>query len=236
MYIENINQYLKENNRNFICIKYAGNVSNKSTFKCLIDGYEWVASFDNIKYSKTGCPKCFGKVRIKTINEVNHYLLSENKTIICLYYGGTVPAKSKFKCLMCNYEWQTSFYSIKTMNSGCPKCKDSKGERAISNFLSKNNIDYIYQKKFNDCKNKKQLIFDFYISHLNICIEYQGEQHYKPIDFAGRGDIWARKLFESNKKRDLIKQNYCKGNNIYLLIISYDQIDKIDKILSKHVA
>ena len=41
------------------------------------------------------------------------------------------------------------------------------------------------QKRFKDCKDKRQLPFDFYLPSYNVCIEYQGEQHYRPIDHFG---------------------------------------------------
>ena len=54
------------------------------------------------------------------------------------------------------------------------------------------------QKRFNDCKNKQPLPFDFYINNTNIihlndtiisidlfCIEYDGEQHFRSIEFFG---------------------------------------------------
>ena len=45
-----------------------------------------------------------------------------------------------------------------------------------------NNINYIREKRFKDCKNIKPLPFDFYLPEKNICIEYDGEHHFKSID------------------------------------------------------
>ena len=66
--------------------------------------------------------------------------------------------------------------------------------------------------------------FDFYLNKYNICIEVQGEQHYKPVGF---GNIKFKKSIENfilQRKRDKIKENYCKENNIGLLKISYIDI------------
>jgi len=46
-------------------------------------------------------------------------------------------------------------------------------------------IEYIKQKRFEKCRNKLPLPFDFYLPNENICIEYDGIQHFKPIDYFG---------------------------------------------------
>lgn len=108
----------------------------------------------------------------------------------------------------------------------CPSCRDkSSGEKEVENFLIKKQIKYIFQKRFNDCKNVNTLSFDFYLPELNLCIEYDGKQHYEPIDFYG-GDK-ALKLY---KKRDRIKTKYCKNNSINLLRIKYNE-NVIEKLI-----
>ena len=107
--------------------------------------------------------------------------------------------------------------------NGCPKCKESKGEKKIRLFLEQNKINYIPQKRFNDCRDVLPLPFDFYLPDYNICIEYNGRQHYLPIN------IWGgEKELMNIKRRDKIKMEYCKKNNIPLFIIKY-----CDKILPK---
>ena len=66
-------------------------------------------------------------------------------------------------------------------------------------------------------------------------VEYDGEGHTKPIDFAGRGEDWALSHLEDVRKRDKIKTDYCKNNNIHLLRISHLEIDNIEKILDNEL-
>ena len=106
---------------------------------------------------------------------------------------------------------------------GCPICRESLGERMISNYLKLNNINYTRQKKFNDCKHINKLPFDFFLPEYNICIEYDGIQHFKPVKQFG-----GEKEFEKVKIKDKIKTNYCKNNNIELIRISY-----LDNIIEK---
>lgn len=112
--------------------------------------------------------------------------------------------------------------------SGCPNCGESQGEKAISKFLDKNNISYYRQHKFNDCKNVFELPFDFYIPSKRLLIEFDGKQHYEPIEHFGGIDTF-RKL----KINDKIKNDYCEDNYIELVRIKYDQIDNIEPYLKE---
>ena len=105
---------------------------------------------------------------------------------------------------------------------GCPLCFSSKGERKIFSILKGNNILFERQKTFSDCKFIDKLRFDFYLPKYNICIEYNGEQHYNNISY------W-RNSFLLNVKKDKIKKSFCEKNNIELLVISY--LDDIYNIL-----
>ena len=109
---------------------------------------------------------------------------------------------------------------------GCPHCNESKGEKEISKFLIKYDINYDRQHKFSDCKNIFQLPFDFYIPSIRTCIEFDGEQHFLPLSFFG-GQVALDRL----RINDKIKSDYCEDNYISLIRIRYDQIDDIYRIL-----
>ena len=102
---------------------------------------------------------------------------------------------------------------------GCKLCKPiSSGENIIEKYLIENKIEYIRQKTFDKCINLSKLSFDFYIPNLNLCIEYNGKQHYHPISVFG-----GEEQFKKQQVNDSIKSNYCHKNNINLLIIKYDE-------------
>lgn len=105
------------------------------------------------------------------------------------------------------------------IGQGCPKCKESKLEYNTRKILEDNKIEYEYQKKFEWLGNQR---LDFYLPKHKIAIECQGGQHYKPVDFGGKGEDWAKKLFEKTKKLDRIKFNKVKENNIRMLYINED--------------
>jgi hypothetical protein len=116
-----------------------------------------------------------------------------------------------------------------TISCGC--IRKSLGERLVSEYLTFHNIDFETEVKFADCVDKKALPFDFYIPHHNTLIEVQGEQHYKPIDFAGRGVEWAKEQLKNTQRRDKIKHDYCKAKGINLIYIPYWEYDNIGEIL-----
>jgi very-short-patch-repair endonuclease len=101
---------------------------------------------------------------------------------------------------------------------GCPSCNESRGEKAIKKILENNNIKFKTQKRFKDCKYIKPLPFDFYLVDKNICIEFDGIQHFEPRERFG-GEVELKNI----QVRDSIKTKYCKNNNINLVRISYKE-------------
>ena len=111
---------------------------------------------------------------------------------------------------------------------GCPKCKSSKGEDAIELWLLSNNIRYEQQKRLKGCEYIKPLQFDFYLPDYNMCIEYDGKQHFQPIKFFG-----GIESFKDIIIKDDIKNRFCTKNNISLLRISYKE--NINKKLGDNI-
>jgi hypothetical protein len=132
-------------------------------------------------------------------------------------------------CIICPEHgefWQTPANHLK--GNGCPKCKASKIENNVKNVLNEINVNYLYQyipSFLNNGKSHQSL--DFYLPDYNIAIECQGIQHFKPVDFAGKGEEWARNLFENNVKRDICKENKCKKHDIKIVYINYFDDEKI---------
>ena len=58
---------------------------------------------------------------------------------------------------------------------------------------------------------------DVYVPELSLAVEYQGQQHYMPVDIFG-----GQESFEKTKVRDAIKKKLCQQNKVYLLYIRYD--------------
>ena len=106
-------------------------------------------------------------------------------------------------------------------------------ENIIRKTLNDNKIEFIEQKKFPWLKSKKAMSLDFYLPDYKMAIECQGEQHFKPVDFAGKGKEWANKRFNLNKKQDKRKKFLCKENKVNILYLNYNE--NINIKLSKYL-
>ena len=110
----------------------------------------------------------------------------------------------------------------------CSKClrSISLGEQAIEKYLKENNINYERQIQFETLRgvNGGMLKFDFGIkdnkNQYKFLIEFQGLQHYKPIDFFG-----GEEQFKIQKEHDNRKYIWCKNNNITLIEIPYNYVN-----------
>lgn len=95
----------------------------------------------------------------------------------------------------------------------------SCGEAYIQNVLQEMKVNFLPQYTFDDCKNIYMLRFDFAILNNDRplgLIEYDGRQHFEPIDWFG-GEMG----FKNTQKRDEIKNAYCKQHAIPLLRLPY---------------
>jgi hypothetical protein len=205
-----------------------GNIYNYS----LIINYKSMVDIQNIICEKHGifkmslhehinknkkCYKCAIEDRTDTLDD---FIAKANLIHNYKYnYDNVIYIKSKIKVeIICEKHGVFLQKPMDHINNkqGCPICNTSKGEMLISSILEKYNIKYIPQKKFKGLKYKKSLIFDFYLPQYNCCIEFDGEQHFRPIEYWG-----GEKTFEDIKNRDIIKNEYCKLNNIRLIRFSY---------------
>jgi uncharacterized protein with PIN domain len=104
-------------------------------------------------------------------------------------------------------------------NQGCPKCNESTGQKLVRGILQSNKINFIEEKRFEDCRNTLKgracvmLPFDFYLPKNNAMIEYDGVQHYLPS--------FGQKSFEITTRNDKKKNQYCEENGIKLIRIPY---------------
>jgi hypothetical protein len=140
-------------------------------------------------------------------------------------YDGAIN-KVLVHCNKCGENFETKAGHL-LEGHGCPNCNKSKGEEKVKVYFDDNNINYIREFRFNDCVGiNKKLPFDFYLEKYNLCIEYQGQQHFKPVEIFG-----GQKQFETQQINDNIKRQYCKENNIDLLEIAYWDYNNVNLIL-----
>ena len=104
--------------------------------------------------------------------------------------------------------------------NGCPSCNTSKGENLIKLILSNLEIEYITQHTFDGLVDKRRLKCDFYLPNNNLVIEYNGRQHYEEVKSWG-GESGLNEV----KRRDELKRNFFKSNQIRLLEIHFSEKD-----------
>lgn len=204
--------------------------------QCRIDGRVWESYVCNLLNGSAGCPDCATRrvrdIESLSLDEVNQRLEFYGLNVKVL--DGYVNNKSKVRCL-CTIHNIEYVASIKTLlynrSSACPECGQSLGETKMVQILTKLLGAVVTQYSFEDCRYINVLRFDAYDPIRNIVFEYQGQQHYYPVDFAGKGDEWAQEQFELAVLRDNIKREYCEQNNIQIIEIPYWEYDNMESFL-----
>lgn len=201
---------------------------------CDVCGYEWSPNAESMTTAAySGCPLCARRTTPPENVFLERLAQTNNKVE---YIGGyrAITQKVTVKCVMCGYVWD-ALPSNLYKGRGCPHCKSSFGEERIATYLTTHDITYIPQHTFNDCRSERPLPFDFYVPGVNMCIEYDGQQHYMPVKFSDISDEQVDALFRSQLNRDFIKDQYCIDNDITLLRIPYTDLERIDEVLDKYL-
>lgn len=178
-------------------------------------GYHYkVSPHDFLK--GTRCPECLRLSKKKTQQEWDEQVLElghgEYKFIECYKRDNE---KIKCKHTICGHEYMVAPNTF-INGARCPKCKYSKGEKEVERTLNELGIAFIPQKRFPGLRNHLPLSFDFFLPEHLILIEYQGQQHYKPIDFFGGKDTFIKQQLH-----DEMKKNYSSANGYSLIEIPY---------------
>ena len=204
--------------------------------ECKVCGNIWSTKACNLQ-SGRGCPICAQEARNNAKRLNNDIFIQRLKEQRLPYtpledYNGC-NTKILMLCNNCGGSWMITPHNLQS-GFGCPRCRASKGERKIRYILQENNINYQEQFTFEGCKTTRLLPFDFYLPDLNLCIEFDGLQHFSPISFTS-DKTNIEESFKKLQNRDTIKNEYCKNNGIKLLRIPYYNFDKIEENIEKEV-
>ena len=176
-----------------------------------------------------GCPKCKSIKQSQRQNSTTeNFIEKANKKHGIGTYDYSkikyINAYTKVEIICPKHGKFSQMPSSHLSGQGCPKCNKYKGEIVIRDFLTKYKMEFEEQKKFKGCKDKRELKFDFYLPKYNLCIEYDGIQHFEKVNWDGKyTDKKLEENLQSYKLRDKIKNDYCKNNEIGLLRIRYDE-------------
>lgn len=192
--------------------------------KCICDcGNEYIGSQADIVGGHTQSCGCLQKERTSQSN-------TKDWTDVVSIYGikfikqECMNDKGKWlwrcKCGVCGNEFVELPARINNGHvTSCGCTLQSSGERLISSVLDSLKANFTGQYSFPDCKYKQTLRFDFAVFNNNkllYLIEYDGKQHFEPIDWFG-----GIESLKETQVRDAIKNKYCEEHNIPILRVPY---------------
>jgi very-short-patch-repair endonuclease len=212
------------------------NANTKVCIICPKHGEFWQKPSSHIMTLKSGCPNCANKKIANDRKLTTEEFIERAKEVHGNRYDYSkveyinAHIKIKIICKIHGVFFKTPNNHVLNKHQGCPKCKNkSIGEERIKKFLIKNRIDFLTEKKFKKCKDKRQLPFDFYLFDYDLLIEFDGRQHFF------ENNNWGKESLLYTKRHDEIKNIFCKNNNIKLIRIPFWEINNVEKILTREI-
>lgn len=184
--------------------------------KCKIDGYEWLATPNNILRRKK-CPVCTHQAIGNPPEYKNSIWSSKHKEFFSEYmtedqmkqYMPKSNIKIEVRCPHCSRIKSVYISTLLTNGLGCI-CGDGQSypNKFMYAFLNQIHIDYIPEYSCDWSNGKK---YDVYIPSLNCIIENHGKQHYSKSNFEWLGGRTLEEEIENDKaKRNLATKNGVK--------------------------
>lgn len=181
--------------------------------------------------NNAGCKECAREITAMknslNCDDVERYInsINDNKLLNKEDYKTRKMHNLQVRCSCGNvYTTSLACFILGVHQCYSCSCKESVGECKIRNFLELNEIKFIQEKKFEDCKDILPLPFDFYLQEYNLCIEFDGQHHYE--------SVFGEEEHLKTVEHDTIKNQYCKDNNIDLLRIPYWKENNIEDIIA----
>ena len=194
--------------------------SKKEVYWKCPKGHSYKQSISHKIRHPENCPVCSGHKTIKGVNDfatLNPEIFKEwnkdkNVGIDPHMLSKKSGKKVWWKCSKCNHEWQATIHDRVGDKTGCPRCSSRR-----SSSFPEQAVYYYVRKVFPDAINRYKDVFDnkmeldVYIPSIKTAIEFDGAYFHNT---------------ESSKKKELIKYEICKKNNIRLIRIKQENEDK----------
>lgn len=181
-----------------------------------VDGYRYKTTVPNLIYSHT-TPIKFHKNNPYTVVNMKRYLTDNGIPVkLLIDDDATIEVGVDylpFECCDCHEIYMAQWYQVVSNNRiRCERCEGKQSTLAymVEQCLISAGVEYVKEYRFNDCRNKRALPFDFYLPTINAVIEVNGQQHYY------QSPIFAQPL-EERQRLDKIKKDYCISHGIKYL-------------------
>ena len=201
------------------------NIRTSLAYKCS-SGHENQMSYTNFQQGYR-CPDCAGN-KVLTIEQVRlafekeGYQLLSNKYINC-------TSKLDYRCSK-HHENQTDWLHFQRGHR-CPECWEWKNEKKLGEILKKIFPNRVKRQNNLGFLNKQKV--DYSISDSQLAFEYDGECHFKPVQYGGMDIVQAERCFVDQQQRDSRKNRLCKENGYHLVRISYKESLTLENVKTK---
>ena len=194
-----------------------------SCVKCF---YNWFPTITSLVNSKKSCPRCAEvepytlisfQERIAFRTDIDTSQVTEEDI------DNGCDSHVAVICMKCKHKWSPTISSLVSMKNGCPKCRSSRGVKAITQYLDELEVKHKEEKTFKGLVNEIKLRIDVYIISfpeikLPICIEFDGD--YPGSHFHYRDEV-EKRAHVATVKRDLIKDDFVLNNEMHMVRIPY---------------
>jgi len=184
-----------------------------------------------------GCSKCSGKQKLTTeefikrakkvhgdkydYSKVEYERLTKKVIIICPEHGEFLQSAGN--------HLSGSREGSRVAGNGCPDCSWGKSERETFELLNKYFPDWEITRqkkiwsKYRHYHHRR--LCDFWLNKdgVKMMVEYDGEQHFRPVCFNGMSLKKAEYKFKKTKLKDKLDAQFCKEHGIILHRIKYDE-------------
>jgi hypothetical protein len=207
-----------------------------------IEGHRWFATPAQSFRRSWWCREC-----LKDESLTDCQKLAKNKDGKCLsdeYVSGST--KLEWECEE-GHQWPATPDHVLNSGSWCPQCRRKPSikqgllqkilERVLKVESIKNyhGFDWLKNPETNRC-----LEIDIWLSKYKLAVEYDGEQHFKPIPWGNATHEEAKLELKATKKRDKLKNKLIKQNKDkvkYFIRIPYTEEiteENVRKILKRN--
>lgn len=211
-HIDKYKEIAKIKNGECLSSKYLG-INEKLEFKCY-KGHIWKTRAFNISVRNRWCPECAPNRKLKLEDAIK--FASDNDGYCLSTKYKSVFDKLVWKCKF-GHTWKSTFVSTKNSKGWCPQCTGKFFSENIVRSIFEQLTGFNFPKSKLNClklNNGKYLELDGYCQELSVAFEHHGLQHYEKTYFHKN-----KKSFEQAQKRDLLKLEICRNNNIKIIII-----------------